>query len=168
MSKQAWSGRYLEDFRVGDIYEHNFSRTIIDADAVWFSTICLSANEQYFNKEYAKQAGSENFEVNPAFVLALVTGMSVSDISQNGINLEWKEVSMPQPLYVGETVHAVSEVLSVRESHSKPGQGIVVVKTQGITESGKVVLELVRSILIYKKDAAPQKALFPATPEWTV
>lgn len=165
---ETWSGRYLEDFTVGDVYQHHYGRTVIDADSLWFSTISMSANEQYFNREYARAQGGSDLEVNPAFVMALVTGMSVSDISQNGVNLEWKEVSMPNPLYVGETVHAESEVLSVRESKSKPGQGIVSVKTRGITETGKVVLELVRSILIYKRDAAPQRTLFPQMPEWTV
>ena len=106
---ETWSGRYLEDFTVGDVYQHQYGRTVIDADSLWFSAISMSANEQYFNRAYAEARGGSDLEVNPAFVMALVTGMSVSDISQNGVNLEWKEVSMPNPLYVGETVRAESE-----------------------------------------------------------
>ena len=165
--QEGWSGRYLEDFEVGDIYKHPLGRTVTEADAIWLSGLSMSSNKLYFNEAYAKEAGFEGIVVSAAFTLALVTGMSVNDISQNGINLEWISIDTGEPLYIGETVYAQSEVVDVRSSKSKPGQGIVTVKTTGYTQSGKVVLELKRSILVYKKEAAPQMQLFPKTPEWS-
>lgn len=164
--KEGWAGRFYEDFEVGDIIKHPLGRTITETDAIWLSGISMNLNQLYFNLDYGRELGFEKLIVNPAFTLALVTGMSVGDISRNGINLEWQEISNCEPLFIGETVYAESEVLEVRESKSRPEQGIVTVKTKGITESGKVVLELKRSILIYREKYAPQITLFPETGEW--
>lgn len=159
---KGWEGRYFEDFEVGDVYQHPLGRTITEADEVWCTNLVMSTNQLHFNYDYAAKTQFGRSAVNAPYTVALVTGMSVSDISQNGINLEWKEIKMPQPLFVGETLYADSVVLDKRESKSRPTQGIVTVKTRGITEKGKVVLELTRSILIYKRAHAPQTNLFPA------
>ena len=81
--QEGWSGRYLEDFEVGDIYKHPLGRTVTEADAIWLSGLSMSSNQLYFNEAYAKEAGFEGIVVSAAFTLALVTGMSVNDISQN-------------------------------------------------------------------------------------
>lgn len=159
---KGWEGRYFEDFGIGDVYQHPLGRTITEADEVWCTNLVMSTNQLHFNYDYAAKTQFGRSAVNAPYTVALVTGMSVSDISQNGINLEWKEIKMPQPLFVGETLYADSVVLDKRESKSRPTQGIVTVKTRGITEKGKVVLELTRSILIYKRAHAPQTNLFPA------
>lgn len=159
---KGWEGRYFEDFEIGDVYQHPLGRTITEADEVWCTNLVMSTNQLHFNYDYAAKTQFGRSAVNAPYTVALVTGMSVSDISQNGINLEWKEIKMPQPLFVGETLYADSVVLDKRESKSRPTQGIVTVKTRGITEKGKVVLELTRSILIYKRAHAPQTNLFPA------
>lgn len=162
---KGWEGRYFEDFEVGDVYQHPLGRTITEADEVWCTNLVMSTNQLHFNYDYAAKTQFGRSAVNAPYTAALVTGMSVSDISQNGINLEWKEIKMPQPLFVGETLYADSVVLEKRESKSRPTQGIVTVKTRGITEKGKVVLELTRSILIYKRAHAPQTNLFPVCAE---
>ena len=163
--KKGWEGRYFEDFEVGDVYQHPLGRTITEADEVWCTNLVMSTNQLHFNYDYASKTQFGRSAVNAPYTVALVTGMSVSDISQNGVNLEWKEIKMPNPLFVGETLYAVSIVLDKRESKSRPAQGIVTVKTRGITAEGKLVLELTRSILIYKKDYAPQTNLFPTCAE---
>lgn len=160
--KKGWDGRYFDDFEVGDVYQHPLGRTITEADEVWCTNLVMSANQLHFNYDYASKTQFGKSAVNAPFTVALVTGMSVSDISQNGVNLEWLEIKVPNPLFVGETVYAESTVLDKRESKSRPAQGIIKVKTIGITENGKVVLALVRSILIYKKEFAPQTNLFPS------
>jgi len=162
MAIQAgWSGRFYEDFEVGDIYQHPLGRTITETDEVWFSSLVTSPNQLHFNKDYASRTHFGQLTVNAPFTNALVTGLSVSDISQNGINLEWTYIKVPNPLFIGETVYAESEVLEKRESKSKPAQGIVTVRTRGITDTGKIVIELERKILVYKREHAPQLNLFP-------
>ncbi|MCP4424022.1 MAG: MaoC family dehydratase, partial [Chloroflexi bacterium] len=85
----------------------------------------------------------------------LVTGLSVSDISQNGINLGWDEVRLPAPVYEGDTIYAQSELLRMRESKSRPNRGIVTVKTMGYNQDGVVVLTFKRTIMVYKRGQAP-------------
>jgi acyl dehydratase len=100
--------------------------------------------------------------VNSCFTLALVTGLTVADLSQNGFNLEWTHVRMPNPLFAGETVYAQSEVVAVRESRSRPQYGIITVRTYGYKPDGTVVIEFERTIMVYKRAHAPQGELVPA------
>ena len=160
--KVGWRGRFFEDFAVGDVYQHPLGRTITEADEVWFCNLVTSPNQLHFNNDYASRTQFGKAAVNAPFTNALVTGLSVSDISQNGINVEWTEIRVPNPLFIGETVYAESEVLAVREMKSRPDQGLVTVKSRGITAEGKVVIELTRKMMIYKRDHAPQMDLFPA------
>lgn len=94
--------------------------------------------------------------VNSCFTIALVTGQSVSDISQNVFaNLGWDEVRMPPPLFKGDTVYSESEVYDVRESKSRPEGGIVTVKTIGYNETGDVVISFERTSLVYRRGQGP-------------
>jgi itaconyl-CoA hydratase len=94
--------------------------------------------------------------VNSTFTLALVTGLSVADVSQNAVNLGWDEVRMPAPVFEGDTIYAQTEVLSARESKSRPHMGLVEIKTTGFKQDGTVVMEFRRAILVYKRGHAPQ------------
>lgn len=161
--KEGWKGRYFEDFAEGDVYRHPFGRTVIETDNVWFTNLTLNTNQIHFNNDYASRTNYKKPLVNSCFTLALVNGMSVIDTSQNGMVLEWTNVRMPNPLFVGETVYAETTVLEKRESKSRPGQGIVSVKTRGITAEGKVIMEFNRKIMIYKKDFAPKMEIGPKT-----
>lgn len=161
MSRSAWRGRFYEDFSVGDIYKHPIGRTILDADNVWFTLMTCNPNPIHFDAEYAKKTQFGRPLVNSTFTLALVTGLSVSDVSMNGINLEWDKVTMPNPLFVGDTVHAETEVISKRESKSRPEYGIVSLKTRGFNQDGKVVIEFERTIMVYKREHAPTTTLSP-------
>lgn len=158
---EGFVGRYFEDFEIGDIYRHSVGRTITEIDEVWFSGLVFNTNQLHFNKDYVTKSGFKKADVNPLFISALVTGMSAGDVSRNGFNLEWTEIKAPNPLYIGETVYSDSEVIAKRESSSRKEQGIVTVKSRAITESGKVVLEFKRNVLVYKKEFAPQVSLFP-------
>lgn len=149
--KQGWTGRYYEDFIIGDVYKHPLGRTIIVADNTWFSNITLNQNSLYHNKEYALSQGFPEPPVNHCFILALINGMSVTDTSQNGMVLEWTDVEFPNQLFVGETVYAETKVISKRELNSRPRQGIVSLKTRGFTADGKLILTFTRAILINKR-----------------
>lgn len=153
--KEGWNGRVYEDFEVGDIYQHPLGRTVTQTDNIWFTLITVNPNPIHFNAHYAAQTAFKKPLVDSTFTLALVTGLSVSDISQNGINLGWDEVRLPAPVYEGDTIYAQSEVLSKRESKSRPNRGIVTVKTIGYNQDGIVVLTFKRTIMVYKRGHVP-------------
>ena len=123
-------GRYLEDFSVGEIYEHRPGRTISESDNTWFTLITMNQHPLHFDASYAAKSEWKKPLVNSALTLSIVAGMSVSDISQKAIaNLGWDKIRLTGPVFVGDTIYAESEVLDIRESKSRPSQGIVTVKT---------------------------------------
>jgi acyl dehydratase len=145
-------GRYLEDFKIGDVYEHRPGRTISESDNTWFTLITMNQHPLHFDAAYAATSEWKKPLVNSALTLSIVTGMSVSDISQKAIaNLGWDKIKLTGPVFVGDTIYAESEVLEVRESKSRPTQGIVTVKTTGKTSEGLVFLTYERSVLIPKR-----------------
>ena len=125
-------GRYYDDFTVGDVYEHRPGRTITESDNTWFTLITMNTHPLHFDKEYAAKSEFKRPLVNSCLTLSRVVGMSVSDISQKAIgNLGWNDIKLTAPVFVGDTIYAESEVLAKRESASRPGQGLVTVRTIG-------------------------------------
>ena len=163
--KDGWQGRFYEDFDVGDVYRTRYGRTVTESDNLIFTHLTLNTNPLHFDAEYAKQTSWERILVNSTFTLALVVGMTVSDVSQNAkANLGWEKVGLPNPVFVGDTLYSETEVLSKRESKSHPDAGIVTVRSRGVNQDGKVVIEFERSVMIYKKNHAPSIS-FPAVKE---
>jgi len=148
-------GRYLEDFIVGDVYEHRPGCTISESDNTWFTLLTMNQHPLHFDAEYAAKSEFGQPLVNSCLTLSVVAGMSVSDISQKTIaNLGWDKVKMPAPVFNGDTLYAESEVLSVRESQSRPTQGIVTVRTIGKNQDGTEVISFERTMLIPKRGHA--------------
>tara|TARA_B100000609_G_C17126690_1_gene387947 strand:- start:57 stop:575 length:519 start_codon:yes stop_codon:yes gene_type:complete len=142
-------GRYFEDFEIGDVYEHRPGRTITETDNTWFTLLTMNQHPLHFDKEYGAKTEFGEVLVNSCLTISLVTGMSVSDISQKTIaNLGWDKVRLSGPVFVGDTLYAESQVLSKRESNSRPNQGIVSVETKGIKQDESVVISFERSMLI--------------------
>lgn len=161
--KQGWTGRVFEDFEVGDIYQHPLGRTVIAADNIWFTLLTQNTNPIHFDRAFAAKTEYGKPLVDSTFTLALVTGQSVMDISQNAMaNLGWDEVRLPNPLFEGDTVYSRSEVLEKRESKSRPNAGIVRFKTTGYKQDGTVVIEFKRTAMIYRRGHVPQ---FPPAPQ---
>ena len=155
--KQGWTGRVFEDFEVGDVYQHPLSRTILAADNIWFTLLTQNTNPIHFDHAYAAQTEYKRPLVDSTFTLALVTGQSVMDISQNAMaNLGWDEVRLPNPLFEGDTVYSQSEVLEKRESKSRPNVGIVRFKTIGFKQDGTIVIEFKRIVMVYRKGHVPE------------
>ena len=145
-------GRDLEDFTVGDVYEHRPGRTITAADNIQFSLLTMNRHPVHCDDAYA--AGTEFGQalVNSTLTLAIVMGMSVSDVSQKAIgNLGWKDIRLTAPVFADDTLYAESEVLAKRESKSRPTQGIVTVSTIGKNQDGTVVITCERSVLVPKR-----------------
>lgn len=144
-------GRYLEDFKVGDVYEHRPGRTISEADNTWFTLLTMNGHPLHFDAEYAKHSEFGQRLVVSPFTVAVIAGMSVSDVSQKAIaNLGWREIRLPAPVFVGDTLYAESEVLDIRESKSRPNAGLVVIRTLGKNQHGTVVCDFERTMLIPK------------------
>ena len=142
-------GRYFEDFEVGDIYEHRPGRTISEADNSWFTLLTMNQHPLHFDAEYGKQSEFGQNIVNSCLTLSIVTGMSVSDVSQKTVaNLGWDNVRLTAPVVVGDTLYAESEVLEKRESKSRPTQGIVLIGTLGLKADGTQVMSFERAMLI--------------------
>jgi itaconyl-CoA hydratase len=145
-------GRYLEDFEVGATYEHRPGRTISEADNTWFTLLTMNQHPIHFDAAYAAKTEFGRLLVASPLTLGIVTGLSVSDISQKAIaNLGWTDIKLTAPVFVGDTLYAESEVLDKRESKSRPTQGIVTVDTRGTNQNGTLVISFRRSILIPKR-----------------
>jgi acyl dehydratase len=142
-------GRAFEDFEIGDIYEHRPGRTINEADNTWFTLLTMNTHPAHFDHAYAAETEFGKPLVNSCLTLSIVAGMTVSDTSQMAIaNLGWKDIKLPAPVFVGDTIYAESEVLDKRMSKSRPTQGIVTVRTTGRKADGSVFMTYERSFLV--------------------
>ena len=148
-------GRYFEDFEIGDVYEHRPGRTITEYDNISFTLLTMNTHPLHFDSNYAQHSEFGKPLVNSALTLAIVAGMSVSDVSAKAIgNLGWNDIRLTAPVFNGDTIYAESEVLSKRESKSRPTQGIVTVKTIGKKADGTVFMTYERTVLVPKRGHA--------------
>ena len=164
--KAGWTGRFFEDFTVGDVYQHPLGRTVTTTDNMWFTLLTQNTAPVHVDHYYASQTEFGKPLVDSTFTLALVTGQSVTDISQNVFaNLGWDNVRLPAPVFEGDTIYSQSEVLELRESRSRPQVGIVKVRTTGYNERGTVVITFERTIMVYRRGYGPAIARpVPAQP----
>ena len=161
--KAGWSGRFWEDFEVGDVYEHPLGRTVYAADNSWFTLLTMNTAPVHFDAHYAAQTEFGKPLVNSCLTLAIITGQSVTDISQNVMaNLGWDEVRIPSPVFEGDTIYSRSEVLETRESKSRPNVGLVTVRTTGFNQDGTEVMSFKRTAMVYKRGQAPKIARLKA------
>jgi itaconyl-CoA hydratase len=165
-----WRGRFLEDFSVGDVYRSRLGRTVSEVDNTWFTLLTMNTNQIHFNAPYAERTEFKAPLVVSTLTLAIVLGLSVADTSENAAaNLGWGDIKLPRPVYAGDTLWSESEVLTVRESGSRPSCGIVGIRTRGVNQRGEVVIEFTRSFMVFKRDAAEVADTFPSPEsEWTV
>ena len=161
---KSWRGRFYEDFDVGDVFRSRLGRTVTETDNIWFTYLTLNTNQTHFNEPTRSGRSSGRPLVNSAFTLALVTGMTVPDTSENAAaNLAWTDIRLPKPVFVGDTLWAESEILGKRESKSNPDVGIVSMRCRGINQRREVVIEFKRTFMIYKRGAPQAAPTFPGT-----
>ncbi|MBM4229801.1 MAG: MaoC family dehydratase [Gammaproteobacteria bacterium] len=145
-------GRYYEDFVVGDTYEHRPGRTVSETDNTWFTLLTMNTHPLHFDAEYGKASEFGRCIVASPLTLAILVGMSVTDVSQKAIaNLGWRDIRMTAPVFAGDTLYAESSVLEKRESKSRPMAGLVTVRTTGKNQHGTVVCDFERTILVAKR-----------------
>jgi itaconyl-CoA hydratase len=167
---KEWLGRYFEDIEVGDIYRSRLGRTISEADNTWFTLLTCNTNQVHFNAEFASRTSFGRILVNSCLTLSIVVGLTVADTSENAMaNLAWESIALPQPVFVGDTLWAESEILETRRSTSRPAVGIVGMRSRGINQTSEVVCEFRRTFMIYRRsaDEAEQRFPEPAAP-WSV
>ena len=112
--KPGWEGRFFEDFEVGDIYRCRLGRTVTEADNIWFTLLTNNTNQIHFNNEYGKRTEFGKCLINSALTLAIVAGMGVADVSENGFALGWDEIKLPNPLVCRR--HALFGIRSAGEA----------------------------------------------------
>ncbi|MDQ6612741.1 MAG: MaoC family dehydratase [Gemmatimonadota bacterium] len=154
--KAGWTGRLFEDFTVGDVYEHPLGRTLLAADNTWFTLLTQNTNPIHFDEVWAAQTEFRKPLMNSCLVLSLVTGQSVTDLSQNVMaNLGWDEVRLTHPVFEGDTIYSRSEILEARASKSRDNVGIVKARTTGFNQDGTVVIEYLRTFMVYRRGHVP-------------
>jgi acyl dehydratase len=145
-------GRHYEDFSVADAFEHRPGRTISETDNTWFTLLTMNTHPLHFDAAYAAETEFGKPLVNSCLTLSMVVGMSVSDLSLKAVaNLGWDKIKLTAPVFVGDTIYSTSEVLAKRESRSRPGQGIVTVRTTGLKADGTEFMSFERSFLVPKR-----------------
>ncbi|PZP94659.1 MAG: acyl dehydratase [Variovorax paradoxus] len=157
--KPGWEGRFFDDFVVGDEYRHPLGRTLTQQDNIWFTLLTQNMAAVHFDAHYAAQTEFARPLVNSCLTLALVTGQTVIDVSYNVFaNLGWDEVRLPHPVFEGDTIYSRSFVLEKRESKSRPNLGVITVATEGFNQLAVVVCSFKRTLLVYKRGMAPNRA----------
>lgn len=146
-------GKYFEDLNVGDRFQHSTGRTLTEMDNVLFSALTLNTQPLHINEDFAAKTQYGQRIVNGLFTLALVVGLSVSELTEGTIiaNLGYENVKHPNPAFHGDTVYAETEVLEKRESQSRPNAGLVRLKQTGRKPDGTVVVELERTVMFLKR-----------------
>ena len=149
-------GLYYDQFQLGQVFKHPIRRTITEADNVWFSAMTHNPSYLRLDEEYCRNETEFGQRlVNSCFTLALMVGISVGDtvLGTAVANLGWDDVRFPKPLFHGDTVRVESEVLEMRESKSRPGEGIVIFAHRAFNQNGELVAHCKRSALMRKTPA---------------
>ncbi|HEV2676729.1 MAG TPA: MaoC family dehydratase [Aliidongia sp.] len=148
------AGLFYDQFEVGQIFRHPIRRTVTEADNVWFSALTHNPAALHLDEEYCREHTEFGQRiVNSAFTLGLMVGITVGDttLGTTVANLGWDEVRFPAPLFHGDTVRVETEVLEMRESKSRPGQGIVVFLHRAFNQQQALVAHCKRSALMLKQ-----------------
>jgi itaconyl-CoA hydratase len=160
--KDGWTGRFYEDFDIGDVYRHPLGRTVTEVDNTWFTLLTMNTSQMHFNTEYAARSEFGRPLVVSTLTVAIAVGQSVTDLTQNAFaNLGWDEIRMTHPVFAGDTLYSESLVLEKRESASRPHAGIVSVKTRTLNQDGDEVCSFKRTFYVYKRGAEQLEGLFP-------
>ncbi|GAA0933331.1 MaoC family dehydratase [Virgisporangium aurantiacum] len=160
--KRGWTGRFFEDFEIGDVYRHPLGRTISEADNTWFALLTMNTNQMHFNAEYAARSEFGKPLVVSTLTLAIAVGQSVTDLTQNAFaNLGWDDIKLPHPVFAGDTLYSESLVLEKRESGTRPHAGIVTVRTRALNQDATEVCSFKRTFYVYKTGAEQVEGIFP-------
>jgi acyl dehydratase len=146
-------GRFFDEWAVGDRIVHQPSRTVTETDNLMFSAMTHNMQPLHLDLEYAKASEFGQILVNSCFTFSLAVGLSIADTTVGTLvaNLGFDKVVTPKPTFIGDTLTCTTEVVEMRESKSRPGQGIVVFKHELTNQRGEVALSCLRTVLLKGK-----------------
>ena len=146
------AGKFFDEWQVGDTMEHDIRRTVTEADNLLFSTMTHNPQPLHLDIEAAKESGFGQILVNSTFTFSLLVGLSVGDTTLGTLvaNLGFDKVVTPNPVFIGDTMRARSEVKELRESKSRPEAGIVTFTHELLNQRGEVVCRCERTALLRK------------------
>ena len=149
------AGKYFEQFEVGQTFVHEIRRTVTDMDNILFSALTYNPAAIHIDHDYAAATEFGKPLMNSIFILGLIVGVSVQDTTLGTTvgNLGFEEVVYPKPVFAGDTIRAETTVLSLRESKSRPTQGIVTFEHRGYNQRGELVAKCRRSGLMMRRPA---------------
>jgi acyl dehydratase len=146
-------GLYLEQFTVGQVFEHDIRRTVTEGDNVWFCAVTCNPARIHIDADYCASTEFKKPLVNSIFTLGLVIGLSVQDTTFGTTiaNLGMTDVEFPQPVFAGDTLRSRTTVLTVRESKSRPNAGVVGLRHEGLNQRGDIVCTCLRQALMLRR-----------------
>jgi len=146
-------GLYYEEFQLGMLFKHALHRTITEADNVTFSSMTHNPSPLHLDAEYMKTTEFGQPIVNSCLTLSLMVGISVGDttLGTSVANLGWDDVRFPKPVFHGDTLHFETEVVAMRESQSRPNDGIITFAHRGYNQRGELIASCKRSALMMKQ-----------------
>jgi acyl dehydratase len=149
------AGLTYDEFKIGQVFTHQPSRTVTETDNLLFSTLTMNVQPLHLDAEFAKTSHFGQRLVNSIFTLGLVVGLSVGDTTLGTTvgNLGFEKVEFPKPVFIGDTITAITEVVDKRESKSRPEWGIVTFEHRGVNQRGEVVALCRRQAMMLKKRA---------------
>jgi acyl dehydratase len=147
------AGKYFEQFEIGQTFVHEARRTVTDMDNILFSTLTHNPAAIHIDHEYAKTTEFGRPLMNSIFTLGLVVGLSVQETTLGTTvgNLGWEEVAFPKPVFAGDTIRAETKVVALRDSKSRPEQGIVTFEHRGYNQRNEVVASCRRVALMLRE-----------------
>ena len=150
------AGRYYDEWQIGDRIEHPIRRTVTETDNLLFTTMTHNPQPLHLDAEAAKASEFGQILVNGTFPFALMIGLSVGETTLGTLiaNLGYDKLVMPKPVFIGDTMHATSEVVGLKDSQSRPQAGIITFKHELINQRGDVVCRCHRTALLHRKPAA--------------
>jgi acyl dehydratase len=149
------AGLIFDEFKVGQVFTHQPSRTVTEADNLLFSALTMNPQPLHLDAEFAKTSHFGQRLVNSIFTLGLVVGLSVGETTLGTTvgNLGFEKVEFPKPVFIGDTITAQTEVIEKRDSKSRPEWGIVLFEHRGVNQRGEIVAICRRAAMMLKKRA---------------
>jgi acyl dehydratase len=149
------AGKYFEEFEVGASFTHQPSRTVTETDNLLFTALTLNPQPLHLDAEFARGTQHGQILVNSIFTLGLIVGLSVGDTTLGTTlgNLGFDKTTFPNPVFIGDTITAVTRVVSKKESTSKADRGVVTFEHQGVNQRGEVVCSCLRGAMMLRRPA---------------
>ncbi|GAA0569176.1 MaoC family dehydratase [Rhizomicrobium electricum] len=147
------AGRCFEDWHIGDRIEHEIRRTVTETDNLLFSAMTHNPQPMHIDADYAAKSEFGRILVNGTFTFSLLVGLSVGDTTLGTLiaNLGYEKVVMPKPVFIGDTLHARTEVVALKESRSRPNAGVVTFRHEMLNQRDEVVCEMLRVVLLQRR-----------------